>query len=230
MRSWAKVGAVSMAIVALSLGGWFAWDSAAFRLLQLRKRRRAVSSVAGARATRAMPLGLPSEETAKAMLDSSIAYHHPQWIDVPMGATRIHTFVIYPTLAGTAPVVVVTGRNQGLSDWARAVGTEVVSEGYIAVVPDLLSGMGPNGGGTYSFASSEAVAAALGRMSANEIQRRTQAVRDYFVNQPGSNGKSAILDFNSDEIGSTSPSAPRRSSVSSNSISPSTPGTARWLS
>ena len=24
-------------------------------------------------------------DTAKAMLDSSIEYHHPQWIDVPMG-------------------------------------------------------------------------------------------------------------------------------------------------
>ena len=111
-----------------------------------------VSAVASAFPPSAMPLGLPSEDTAKAMLDSSIAYHHPQWIDVPMGATKIHTFVIYPTLAGTAPVVVVTANNQGLSDWVRAVGTEVVSQGYIAVVPDLLSGLGPNGGGTYSFA------------------------------------------------------------------------------
>ena len=97
-----------------------------------------------------------------------------------MGATKIHTFVIYPTLAGTAPVVVVTA-NQGLSDWVRAVGTEVVRQGYIAVVPDLLSGLGPNGGGSFSFASDEAVAAALGQLGASEVQRRTQAVRDYFV-------------------------------------------------
>jgi carboxymethylenebutenolidase len=143
-----------------------------------------------------VPLGLPSQDTAKALLDSSIAYHHPQWIDVPMGTTKIHTFVIYPTLSGTAPTVVVTVRNQGLSDWARAVGTEVVKQGYIAIVPDLLSGLGPNGGGTYSFASNEGIAAALGQLSAAEVQRRTDAVRDYFVSQPGSNGKSAILDFN----------------------------------
>jgi len=154
-----------------------------------------VSPMASAVPPAAMPLGLPSEQMAKAILDSSIAYHHPQWIDVPLGAAKIHTFVIYPTLAGTAPVVVVTANNQGLSDWVRAVGTEVVKEGYIAVVPDLLSGAGPNGGGSFSFASDEAVAAALNRLGESELQRRTEAVRDYFASQPGSNGKSAILDF-----------------------------------
>ena len=147
----------------------------------------------------AMPLGLPSEDSAKAVLDASISYHHPQWLDVPMGATKIHTFVIYPTLAGKAPVVVVAARNQGLSDWVRAVGTEVVKQGYIAVVPDLLSGLGPNGGGTYSFPNDDAVAAAFGQMSASEIERRAEAVRAYFTSQPGSNGKSAVLDFDWNE-------------------------------
>jgi carboxymethylenebutenolidase len=154
------------------------------------------SAMSNAFSPSAMPLGLPSEDTAKALLDSSIAYHHPQWLDVPMGATKIHTFVIYPTLAGKAPVVVVAAHNQGLSDWVRAVGTEVVKQGYVAVVPDLLSGLGPNGGGTYSFANSDAVAAAFAQLSGSEVERRMEAVRAYFTNQPGSNGKSAVLDFN----------------------------------
>jgi carboxymethylenebutenolidase len=141
------------------------------------------------------PLGLPTEETAKTVLDSSIAYHHPQWVDVPFGAQKIHTFVIYPTLAGKAPVVVLTARNQGLSDWVRAVGTEVVAQGYIAVVPDLLSGRGTGGGGTYSFANGDAVSHEFSRLGALEIQRRTKAVSDYFASQPGASGKSAMLDF-----------------------------------
>jgi carboxymethylenebutenolidase len=59
-----------------------------------------------------------------------------------------------------------------------------------------LSGLGPNGGGTDSFADREAVATAFGRLGATEVQRRTNAVRDYFASQLGSNGKSAVLDFN----------------------------------
>ena len=151
-------------------------------------------SVAGAPTPGAMPLGLPSAETAKDVLSASLVHHHPQWVDVPMGLVNIRTFAIYPD--HTAPVIVVTADNQGMSDWVRAVGTEAVNEGFVAIVPDVLSGMGPNGGGTDSFANREAIAAALRRMGQHEIQRRTKAVRDYFVNGAGSNGKSAILDFN----------------------------------
>jgi len=193
-----QVSAVAIAVVALSLaaGGRFLPRKHGVQTAWAAEKTASASDVASALAPRAMPLGLPSEEAAKAVLSSSILRHHPQWIDVPMGATKIRTFAIYPVLAGTAPVVVVTANNQGLSDWVRAVGTEVVSEGFIAVVPDLLSGLGPNGGGTDSFAGREAITKALGRLSPNEIQRRTKAVRDYFVHEPGSNGKSAILDFN----------------------------------
>ena len=151
---------------------------------------------APAGASMAMPLGLPTEDTAKAMLDTSLPRHHPQWVDVPVGSAKIHTFVIYPDLAGTAPLAVVTSRDRGMTDWVRAVGTEIVNQGYVTVVPDLLSGVGPSGGGTDSFASREAIATAFERLGASEIQRRTNAVRDYFDGQPGSNGKSAVLDFN----------------------------------
>lgn len=155
----------------------------------------AVGPVVSVTPASSVPLGLPTESSAKAILDSSIKYHHPQWIDVPFGAQKIHTFVIYPTLAGTAPVVVLTARNQGLSDWVRAVGTEVVAQGYIAVVPDLLSGRGAGAGGTYAFPNSDAVSQELSQLGASEVARRTKAVRDYFASQPGANGKSAILDF-----------------------------------
>ena len=143
-----------------------------------------------------MPMGLPHAKEAKAVLSASLIHHHPQWIDVPMGTSMIRTFVIYPDLSGTLPVAVVTDQNQAMSDWARAVGTEVVKEGFITVVPDLLSGLGPNGGGTDSFASREAVAQTLSRLGAIEIDRRTRAVRDYFAGQPGSNGDSVAISFN----------------------------------
>src|SRR6202049_2274741 len=197
IRTVIKVSVVTMAIAALSVvaGGRFVLGQ---HSVQAAGRSGATGRASGAAAPApmAMPLGLPSEDSAKMVLNASLQYHHPQWVDVPMGSTRIRTFVIYPDLAGKLPVVLVTANNEGLSDWVRAVGTEVVNEGFIAVVPDILSGVGPNGGGTDSFANREAIAAALGRLGQGEIERRTKAVRDYFVSQPGSNGKSAVLDFN----------------------------------
>src|SRR5579862_9392470 len=105
-----------IAILALSLvvGGRFV----------LEQQRVQASGMAGAFAPGAMPLGLPSEDTARTVLSASLIYHHPQWVDVPMGAVKIRTFVLYPDLAGKAPVVVVTAKNQGMSDWVRAVGAD----------------------------------------------------------------------------------------------------------
>src|SRR5678816_4169392 len=94
-----------------------------------------VSASALVTAPTVMPLGLPDAKLAKAVLSASLLHHHPQWMDVPMGASMIRTFVIYPDLSGRLPVAVVTDQNEAMSDWARAVGTEVVKEGFITGVP-----------------------------------------------------------------------------------------------
>jgi len=196
-----KISAVAaaLAIFGFALGGRFLPGRHGVETVLAAEKATSAPRIAGAMGSSVMPLGLPSESDAKTVLDASLPQHHPQWLEVPLGAATIRAFVLYPDRVGAAPVAVVTARNQGLSDWVRAVGTEVVNQGYITVVPDLLSGLGPNGSGTDSFASREAIAAALNRLGPDEIERRTKAVSDYFVNQPGTNGKSAIIDFNWNE-------------------------------
>ena len=181
-----EISAVTAAILGLSLvrGGY-----------SIVQDEVQASGVAAASAPAIIPLGLPTIAAAKSVLNAALIDHHPQWVDVPMGAVKIRTFVAYPERQGTAPVVVVQAGNQGMSDWSRAVGIEIMNQGLISVVPDLLSGLGPNGGGTDSFASPQAVASAFARMAPNEVQRRTSAVRDYFLSLPNANGKSALLDF-----------------------------------
>src|ERR1700675_224475 len=58
---------------------------------------------------------LPSEKTAKMVLKSTS--RHPEWVNVPAGSATIQTFVVYPERPDTAPVVLLTSNNQGLSDW-----------------------------------------------------------------------------------------------------------------
>jgi carboxymethylenebutenolidase len=140
--------------------------------------------------------GLPSEGTAKVALSAALGgLRHPQWIDIPVGTTMVRSFVVFPVREDKqAPVVVVTANNQGMSDWLRAVGDDAASNGFIAVVPDLLSGMGPNGGGTNAFANPDAIVQALDKQQ-NEIARRAAAVRAYAVTMPGSTGKAAEAHF-----------------------------------
>jgi carboxymethylenebutenolidase len=73
-------------------------------------------------------------------------HRHRQWVNVSAGSADIRAFIVYPERSNKAPVVVVTATRQGASDWIRAVADQVAADGFIAIVPDVLSGLGPNGG------------------------------------------------------------------------------------
>jgi carboxymethylenebutenolidase len=139
--------------------------------------------------------GFASEDTAQAVLTAALRLRHPAWVDVPAGSATIRAFVVYPQRPDAAPVVLVTANNQGLSDWLRAVGDQVAAEGFIAIVPDVLSGVGPDGGGSEAFANREAAAGALALLTEAEMERRIDAVRTYAGTIPGSNGHTATLAF-----------------------------------
>jgi carboxymethylenebutenolidase len=84
--------------------------------------------------------GLPSEQSAKAVLSAGLAHRHPQYLDLPAGRATVRSFVVFPERGDRSPVVVITADNQGMSDWLRAVGDDAAAQGFIAVVPDLPPG------------------------------------------------------------------------------------------
>ena len=141
----------------------------------------------------AMHSSLPSQTIAKMLLNST--HRHREWVNVPMGSVGVRAFMVFPERSDNAPVVMVTASKQGASDWIRAVADQIAAEGFIAVVPDVLSGLGPFGGDTNSFASPDAVRAALDRLGRDEINRRTNAVRDFALSVPAADKKTASLEF-----------------------------------
>lgn len=125
----------------------------------------------------------PDAETAtKALVETP---RHGEWVNVPQGEgePEIRTWVVYPERADKAPVVIVIHEIFGLTDWVRAVADSLAEEGFIAVAPDLLSGMGPDGGGTESF-EGDAVRAAIRNISNDEATKRLNAVRTWAHAQP----------------------------------------------
>jgi len=137
----------------------------------------------------------PGEEQAKAFLENSP--RHGEFVDVKMPGsnTRINTWVVYPERKDKAPVVLVIHEIFGLSDWIRALGDQLAKDGYIAVVPDLISGMGPGGGGTDSAKSRDDVVKLIRGLTPEETIARLNAVRDYAIHLPSANGKSATVGF-----------------------------------
>jgi carboxymethylenebutenolidase len=133
------------------------------------------------------------EETAKARLEQSP--RHGEFIDVPYDGKSIRTWIVYPERKDKAPVVIVIHEIYGLSDWIRAVADQLAKEGFIAVAPDLISGMGPGGGGTESVASRDSVVRLIRGLTAEETYKRLNAVRAHAVKLPASSGRSATVGY-----------------------------------
>ena len=136
---------------------------------------------------------LPAKSAAKAILNTT--RRHREWVNLRLGPSIIRAFLVYPQRSGKAPVVIVTGTDQGASDWVRAAADQIAADGFLAAVPDVLSGLGPHGGDTESFPNAGAVASAILRMSPDEIARRIAVVRDYAIALPAVNGQSATLEL-----------------------------------
>jgi carboxymethylenebutenolidase len=133
-------------------------------------------------------------EGAKAALERSP--RHGEWVDVKArDGAALRTWIVYPERKDKAPVVIVIHEIFGASDWIRAVADRLAAEGFIAVVPDLVSGKGPGGGGTDSVASSDDVVKLVRGLSEEEAIERLHAVREHALKLPAASGKSATLGF-----------------------------------
>ena len=134
-----------------------------------------------------------SEDTAKDRLEHSP--RHGEFVTVDAGGAPVRVWVVYPERKDKAPVVVVIHEIFGLTDGIRAVADQLAADGFIAVVPDLLSGKGPNGGGTDAFPSRDDAVKAVSGLPRDEVITRLNAVRKYGLSLPAANGKSATVGF-----------------------------------
>jgi carboxymethylenebutenolidase len=137
----------------------------------------------------------PTEETAPDALNTSP--RHGEWVDVmlPGSDVPINTWVVYPERPDSAPVVLVIHEIYGMTDWIRGVADQFAAEGFIAVAPDLLSGMGPDGGGTDSLGERDNVVATIRTLEVDERTRRLNAVRTYALDIPSGNGRLGSVGF-----------------------------------
>ena len=87
--------------------------------------------------------GVFAQDWARERLDKSP--RHGEWATVKHGDRAVETFVVYPEAKTKTPVVLVIHEIFGSTDWVQDLADQVAEAGYIAVAPDLLSGMGPNG-------------------------------------------------------------------------------------
>jgi carboxymethylenebutenolidase len=137
---------------------------------------------------------LHAQDWAKARLDASPRHH--EYVNLQHGGRTVQAFVVYPEVKTKAPVIVLIHEIFGLSDWAKEMADELAGQGFIVVAPDLLSGFGPNGGGTDAFPSTgDDRTKAVSGLDAAVVTADLDAAADYGKKIPAANGKIAVAGF-----------------------------------
>jgi carboxymethylenebutenolidase len=135
----------------------------------------------------------PGQDWAKARVDKSP--RHQEWVDVKYGARVVKSFLVFPEVKNKATAVVVIHEIFGLTDWVRSVADQLAEAGYIAIAPDLLSGAGPDGGGSGAFTDRSGIGQAIRALPPDQITGDLNAVADYVTKLPAANGKLAVMGF-----------------------------------
>jgi len=131
------------------------------------------------------------EHATRALKESP---RHGEYVDIKMAdGTPLKAWVVYPERSTKSGVVLVIHDIRGLSDITRAVGDQLAQDGFIAIVPDFLSGKGPNGGGTDSLGSG--VGQAIQALTPADVVGRLNAAMDYGKKLPAANGKTGVIGF-----------------------------------
>ncbi len=137
-------------------------------------------------------ISLQAQDWAKQKLEQSP--RHREWVTVKHDNRTVETLIVYPEVKGKAPVVLVIHEIFGLSDWAEEVADEFAAAGYIAVAPDLLSGMGPNNGRTPGFDQKGAIEA-VSHLNPDQVTADLNAAADYALKIPAASNKLYVTGF-----------------------------------
>jgi len=166
-------------------------------------RRSFLESSAGSVA--AIGLGAAS---VRAQDRSTQAAGRHEWISVKHGGRSVESVIAYPESKAKAPGMVVIHEIFGMTDWVERVTDEFAQAGYIAIAPDLLSGMAPNGGRTKDFPAAPPPAAngpgprsfgpageAIVKLPPDQVTADLNAVADYIKSLSDCNGKVCVVGF-----------------------------------
>ena len=134
-----------------------------------------------------------AQDWATQRLDASPRHH--EYVTLQANGKPLQAFVVYPEVKNKATAVVLIHEIFGLSAWAKSMADDLAAAGYVVIAPDLLTGMGPNGGNTDSFPSQDAVTKAVSGLDPGAVLAGLDAAADYIRKVPASDGKLASAGF-----------------------------------
>ncbi len=124
----------------------------------------------------------PHQDSAADALKASTRHQEFVRLKLPSGG-EVNTFVVFPERPDKAPVIIVIHEIFGATDWVNSVADQFAKEGFIALAPDMITGMEGNPMGVVRALTKE------------QILERLNVVRDHALAIPAANGKIGSVGF-----------------------------------
>lgn len=118
---------------------------------------------------------------------------HAEWSMIPTGSDSVQAWVVYPERPDNAPVVLVVHEIFGLSPWIRAVADQLAADGFIAIAPDLLTGMDIPG--APENPDPDAARAAIRNLESADVQSKLLEVARWGMALPAATDRYGIVGF-----------------------------------
>ena len=129
---------------------------------------------------------LPTPANVKTLLNTTT--RHREWITVPISRSAgVLAWLMYPERSDRAPLVVLISQSPRPTDWTRAVSDQLAAEGYLVVVPDVLTEVDARG----ERRDAPPDVTSDGR----EMARRVDAIKTAALELPSANGTVARLEL-----------------------------------
>lgn len=148
---------------------------------------------AGAATAVAQTAGLPPD-AASAPARLAASPRHGEWIKIPtgVGSDSVRAWVVYPERKDKAPVVLVVHEIFGLSPWVRGVADQLAADGFIAIAPDLLTGLRPDG---FLDDKPDTARALIRTLPPAQNESRLDALARYGMSLPAATQKYGIVGY-----------------------------------
>jgi len=111
------------------------------------------------------------------------------------GDREINCLVFPPSDSLAVPGLILIHEEWGLTDWVKSVSEQIAAEGYLVIVPDLLSGNNPEYDSLLNFTNEGVIRAALLNSDNEQIMSDLDVSFKYMKDHPCNNGQIGVIGF-----------------------------------
>jgi len=119
-----------------------------------------------------------------------------EWVDLTRGnGSVLKALIVYPESGTSTKAIILIHENLGLNEWIMTFSQELADQGFLVIVPDLISNTVEGVEKTTDFENTDKVRDAIYALEQEQITMDLNAVYNYVKNDASGHGEISVIGF-----------------------------------